>query len=74
MTPTQKHALVLKSLGYISTNVEYSTAELFGIYMQHQAQVDTIFANQSQLQSTLQANMVYLPQIIIMDPDAIWGA
>lgn len=73
MTDTQKHALVLYDLGYVTLNTQYYTSALYSIYLSHQAQVDAIFSNPTQLDSILQTNQQYLGQIIIMDPDAVWG-
>jgi hypothetical protein len=73
MTDTQKYALVLLYLGYISTGTPYYTADLYAIYMAHKAAVDAIFANPSQLQMILQTYVTYLPSVVILDPNAVWG-
>lgn len=72
MTTTQKYALVLLSLGYITTNTPYYTAQLHAIYVSHQAQVDAIFADPTQLNLILQAYLPLLSQVIIMDPNQNW--
>lgn len=74
MTTTQQYSLVLYSLGCISLNTPYHTAALYSIYLKNKLPVDAIFAVTVQLDQILAANTIYLPQVIILDPDATWGA
>lgn len=72
MTDTQKHALVMLYLGYITTNTGYTTSQLYTIYQSHQSTIDAIFANPTQLNMILQAYLPLLSQVIILDPYTIW--
>jgi len=73
MTDTQKHALVMLYLGYITTNTSYSTHDLYLTYQSHAAAVDAVFADAPLLSLVLTSYASYLTQIIITDPNATWG-
>ncbi len=73
MTNTQKHALVMLYLGFITTSTPYSTSDLYSTYLSHQTAVDNVFSNAPLLGLVTQAYLPLLSQIVITDPNAVWG-
>ncbi len=60
------------SLGYITTNTPYYTAQLHDIYTANQASVDAIYNDPYQRDLVIQAYLPLLSQVIIIDPNVNW--